>query len=94
MNACLSTVRNLEESMGRNLYRFSIESSITFHLKKKKKKEMWKGRLNGKNSKLHILLQASNQTRGSGSVTPSTKRDQVMFFVCTLVNKFEGLDFS
>lgn len=38
MNACLSMDRNLEESMGGNLYRFSILMSITFHLKKKKKK--------------------------------------------------------
>lgn len=28
---------------------------------------MWKGRLNGKNSKLHIPLQAPNQITGSGN---------------------------
>lgn len=73
---------------------FCCKLNDFFALKKKRKEEMWKGRLNGKNSKLHILLQAPNQIRGSGTVTPSTKRDQVMPFVCTLVNKFEGLDFD
>lgn len=84
--------RNLEfkSFYGRN----SVVCSIIFHLKKKVKGRDVKGKAKWEEIQTTHTSPGIKPTRGSGSVNPSTKRDQVMLFVFTLVNKFEGLDFD